>query len=169
MDSALVVEVFLGLWLVVLVLLLLLLVHFSQTILLLLRLVLTVLHLRLLLQLLGVQPPHLLLHELGVQKNQSLLHDLERLGHLLVVVLKLSENVLGLGSWQVDQQRLGCVSVKCRDVQIVGLGITGYLDHIIQIVLRQILHSLIKHNTVCFQISSLLDELPTSINRPQRL
>ena len=106
-DSALVVEVFLGLWLVVLVLLLLLLVHFSQTIFLLLRLVLTVLDIRLLLQLLGVQPPHLLLHELGVQKNQSLLHDLERLGHLLVVVLKLSENVLGLGSWQVDQQRLG--------------------------------------------------------------
>ena len=47
----------------------------------------------------------LLIHELGVEQNQSLVHDLQGVGHGLVVVLELSQDVLRSPVWQLDQQR----------------------------------------------------------------
>ena len=49
----------------------------------------------------------LLLNELRVEEHQSLVHHLQRRGHLLVVLIELSNYVLSTLAWEFNEQGLG--------------------------------------------------------------
>jgi len=59
-----------------------------------------------------------LLNEFGVEQHEAFVHNLQGGGHLFVVALKLTQNLLSLLFGQLNQKRLGRLNVKGRDEEV---------------------------------------------------